>query len=70
MPVINTIEKTTGKKWDNACALIPEIRPRVETNRGPVGERSDKTDVHDDPEIPVFIARPGYKNSSPLPTEA
>jgi hypothetical protein len=49
---------------------MPETRDRVEPNRGPVGERSEKVDRHEVPEIPVFIARPGYKKSSPLPIEA
>lgn len=49
---------------------MPEARVRVETNRGPVGERFEKVGRHEVPETPVLIARPGYKKSFPLPTEA
>lgn len=49
---------------------MPEARDKVETNKGPVGERPGKVERHEVSENPVLTARPGYKKSFPLPTEA
>lgn len=64
------MENKIGKKWDSPCAPKPEARDKVETNKGPVGERPGKVERQEVSENPVLIASPGYKKSFPLPIEA
>jgi hypothetical protein len=44
---------------------MPETRDRVEPNRGPVGERSEKVDRHEVPEIPVLLPDLDIRNHPP-----